>query len=84
MTRNRHQRRAMKSNAAANSAMLARCCFDYDGEAMLPVTDPLAIAVLEQAFTRMMQAGACPCPRPRPRPMPFRFMRGRSACYPVV
>lgn len=60
MTRNRHQRRAMKRNAAANAAMLARCCFDYDGEAMLPVTDPLAIATLERAFTRMLQAGGKP------------------------
>ena len=60
MTRNRHQRRAMKRNAAANAAMLARCCFDYDGEAMLAVTDPLAIATLERAFTRMMQAGGEP------------------------
>ncbi|WP_283179031.1 hypothetical protein [Gemmobacter sp. 24YEA27] len=60
MNKNRHQRRAMKRNAAANAALLARCCFDYDGNAMLPVADPLAITVLERAFTRMMQAGGEP------------------------
>ncbi len=60
MTRNRHQRRAMKHNAAANAALLARCCFDYDGKAMLPVADPVAIATLERAFTRLLQAGGEP------------------------
>ncbi|MBJ2153868.1 hypothetical protein [Paracoccus sp. IB05] len=54
---NRNQRRAMKRTAATAAALLARCCFDYDGKAMLPVADPVAIAVLEKAFTRMMQAG---------------------------
>lgn len=57
MTRNRQQRRAIRSNAAAQAVRLARCCFDYDGEAMRPVTDPVAIATLERAFTRMLQAG---------------------------
>lgn len=60
MTRNRHQRRVLKRNAAATAAMLARCCFDYDGDAMLPVADPVAIATLERAFTRMLQAGGEP------------------------
>ncbi|NPD15777.1 hypothetical protein HOY34_11245 [Xinfangfangia sp. D13-10-4-6] len=60
MNKNRNQRRAMKRNAAANAAMLAHCCFDYDGNAMLPVTDPIAIAVLERAFNRIMQAGGEP------------------------
>lgn len=60
MTWNRNQRRALKRNAAANAAMLARCCFDYDGAAMLPVTDLLAITTLERAFTRMLQAGGEP------------------------
>ena len=75
MTRNRHQRRAMKRNAAASAAMLARCCFDYDGKAMLPVADPVAIATLERAFTRMLQAGgeptAVPLSEAEARAFPF-------------
>ncbi|MDQ2065071.1 hypothetical protein Q9295_01695 [Xinfangfangia sp. CPCC 101601] len=60
MTQNRNQRRTMKRNAAAQAAKLAACCFDYNGREMLPVTDPVAIAVLERAFTRMLKAGGEP------------------------
>lgn len=73
MTRNRHQRRALKRNAAASAAMLARCCFDYDGEAMLPVVDPVAIATLERAFTRMLQAGGEPMAVPLSEAEAFSF-----------
>lgn len=75
MTWNRNQRRAMKRNAVTNAAMLAACCFDYDGEAMLPVADPLATAVLRRAFTRMLQAGgepmAVPLSEAEARAFPF-------------
>lgn len=84
MIRSRHQRRAMKRNAAANAAMLARCCFDYDGAAMLPVTDPLAIATLERAFTRMLQAGGEPMavPLSEAEAKAFPFHEGEKRLLP--
>lgn len=44
---NRNHRRAMKRNAVANATMLARCCFDYNGKAMLPVASLFFSARLE-------------------------------------
>jgi len=64
----------MKRNAAANAAMLA-CCFDYEGKVMLPVADPVAIATLERAFTRMLQAGG--------EPMAVPLSEAKANAFPV-
>lgn len=64
MSRNRHQRRALKRNAATDAVMLAGCCFDYNGAALLPVSDPIAVACLVRAFTRMLKAGGEPMAAP--------------------
>lgn len=84
MTRNRQERRALKRNAAANAVKLARCCFDYNGKDMLPVTDPVAVAVLERTFTRMLEAGGQPMALPisEAEAMAFPFHRGQVRIIP--
>lgn len=54
---NRETRRAMKRDAPTNADKLAKCCLDFQGAALVKVTDPKAVAALRRAFRRMLEAG---------------------------
>lgn len=57
MTVPRAQRRLMKRKAGETAACMARCCHDFHGSAMVPITAAPAIAALTHAFTLLLHAG---------------------------
>lgn len=61
---NRETRRAMQRNAPAKAATLSKSCHDFQGGALVKVTDPKAIAALCRAFRRMIEAGCKPVALP--------------------
>ena len=61
---NRTARRALKRDAPDMAEKLANSCLDYQGGALVKVTDPKAIAALRRAFRRMIEAGAKPLALP--------------------
>lgn len=56
----RTQRRALKANAVALAARLAESTFDFEGGALVPVSDPKALGALRRAMTLMLRAGGEP------------------------
>ncbi len=53
---NRQQRRKMSAQHKVTAALLARCCFDYDPEGnLIAVKHPRAVALLDKAFSVMLQ-----------------------------
>ena len=60
----RNARRALKRNAPAMAATLAKSCHDFQDGALVQVVAPEAVAALRRAFRRMIEAGASPLPCP--------------------
>ena len=60
MTMNRAQRRAFKHKAQTTAARMAGRCYDFEGPALVHVTDPRAIAALTRAFTISLRFGGKP------------------------
>lgn len=57
----RNERRRMKAQRQAIAGVMANSCYDYDASGKrVPVTDPEAIAVLERAFSRLLQENGEP------------------------
>ena len=55
---NRQQRRKMQAQAQQTAAVLAGCCADCDSNGKLVAVDhPRAVALLQRAFTVMLQQG---------------------------
>ena len=53
---NRQQRRRLGAQHKVTAATLARCCFDYDASGRrIAVEQPRAVALLEKAFSVMLQ-----------------------------
>lgn len=61
---NRETRRALKRDAPAYADKLAKSCHDFQGETLVQVTDPMAVAALRRAFRRMLEAGCKPVALP--------------------
>lgn len=57
MSAPRTQRRLMRRKAGETAARMARCCHDFHGSALVPVTAAPAIAALTRAFTLLLRAG---------------------------
>jgi hypothetical protein len=57
---NRETRRALKREAPTYADKLAKSCHDFQGETLVQVTDPKAVAALRRAFRRMIEAGCRP------------------------